>query len=72
LKKKAIAKQVLKAAAGLLSLQMWILFLSDLVSNLLIRPSLASYNMQVLLIEGSAALLLSLLAVMSARHQAVK
>jgi hypothetical protein len=72
LRKKAIAKQVLKAAAGLLSLQMWILFFSDLVPSLLIRPSLASYNMLVLLIEGSVALLLSLLAVISARHQAVK
>jgi hypothetical protein len=72
LKKKAIAKQVLKAATRLLSLQMWVLFFSDLVSNLLFRASLVPSNMPVLLIEGSAALLLSFLAVMSARHQAVQ
>jgi hypothetical protein len=72
LKKKVIAKQVLRSVARLLSLQMWILFFSDLLSNLLIQVSLASFNMPVLLIEGSAAILLSLLAVMSARHQAVQ
>jgi hypothetical protein len=72
LKKKAIAKKVLKAAAGLLSVQMWMLFFSDLVANLLIRASLVPSNMPVLLIEGSAAILLSLLTMMSARHQAVQ
>ncbi|QGQ96562.1 hypothetical protein EHS13_17575 [Paenibacillus psychroresistens] len=72
LKKKVIAKQVLKSIARLLSIQMWILFISDLLSNLLIRSSLVPSNIQVLLIEGSAAILLTLLAVMSARHQAVQ
>jgi hypothetical protein len=72
LKKKASAKQVFQAVAMLLAIQLALLFVCNLLSHVLLNVPFESYMMFFLIIEGTAVLLLSLIAVRAARQRDVQ